>query len=158
MNRCFESLGADPMFTTTVCSTVQGWSARKLPPSNAEVAARSAAVAGERMKFIHQMLDCFGPEHNVLGRYELLGRQERRTGGAVPHPLFMFYCYMLVGSDCWPFYLGTRQVLLTDPTNHRHISSVELQYGVCVEGAQLCFKPYRQGKAPGKCFTVQDSQ
>lgn len=35
------------------------------------------------MKYVHEQLDCFGPGDLVLGRYQLLGRDERRTGGVL---------------------------------------------------------------------------
>lgn len=83
MSKC-----ADPTETTDACSTVEVWSARKVPPSVVSSASpmASGATSSARMKFLHQMLDCFGPEHLVLRRYQLLGKHERRTGGAFCSP------------------------------------------------------------------------
>lgn len=65
------------MYSTIACTTVQSWSVRKVPPSKDS----SAEEKEQRMLFITQMLDCFGPHHLLLGRYELLGDRQRRTGG-----------------------------------------------------------------------------
>ena len=34
-----------------------------------------------RMRFMHEQLDCFGPEDLLLGTFILLGQDERRSGG-----------------------------------------------------------------------------
>lgn len=79
---------ADPMETTDACSTVEVWSVRNVPPSIVSGASQltPGAINNVRMRFIHQMLDCFGPEHLMLRRYQLLGKHERRTGGALCSP------------------------------------------------------------------------
>lgn len=55
------------------------WSPRKTPPQ-ATPGDHSIAAC---MRFIHQQLDCFGPDRLLLGRYQLLGKKERRTGGTL---------------------------------------------------------------------------
>lgn len=41
------------------------------------------------MQFLHELLNCFGPENLLVGRYELLGGgKPRRDGSMYPHLLF----------------------------------------------------------------------
>jgi hypothetical protein len=62
-------------------SAALAWSPRKTPPHN-PIGDNSIAAS---MNFIHQQLDCFGPERRLLGKYQLLGKKERRTGGTAPN-------------------------------------------------------------------------
>ena len=39
------------------------------------------------MKFMHEQLDCFGGDNLLLGKFSLLGNEERRTGGVPLHHL-----------------------------------------------------------------------
>lgn len=68
------------MMSTNTMSSAEPWTVRDHPPSY-NAAAVSHVPRGDRMHFMHQMLDNFGPKHTLLGRYQLLGKNERRTGG-----------------------------------------------------------------------------
>ena len=68
------------MMSTNTLSSAEPWTIRHEPPSYS-AAGVSHVAREQRMPFMHQMLDTFGPEHLVLGRYQLLGKYERRTGG-----------------------------------------------------------------------------
>jgi hypothetical protein len=71
---------ADPTVSISTLTEAEGWTVRQHPPSYS-AAVVSEVARGERMHFLHQILDTFGPESLVLGRYQLLGKHERRTGG-----------------------------------------------------------------------------
>lgn len=68
---------ADPMFTTEVGDSVSTWKPRQVAPSSYVTMVFTDSI----MRYIHEQLDCFGPEQRLLGRYHLLGGNQRRTGG-----------------------------------------------------------------------------
>ena len=51
------------------------------------------------MTYIKQQLDCFGPHQLLLGRYQLLGSKERRTGGMLLHLLSSSTQYQLLWAE-----------------------------------------------------------
>lgn len=77
-----SALGAtsDPGTVALTC-----WSPRRTP---ADLALLGKDDAAALMKFMNDQLDTFGPEHLLLGRYQLLGPNERRAGGTHPTPPF----------------------------------------------------------------------
>jgi hypothetical protein len=50
------------------------------------------ATLQQQMRFLHQQLDCYGPDDVCLQRYVLLGRSERRCGGMLNVPRYSIAC------------------------------------------------------------------
>lgn len=73
-----DTMGTGGGGSADQATSAAAWSPRKRPP---HVTPGDTSLAS-CMRFIHQQLDCFGPERLLLKRYQLLGPRERRTGGA----------------------------------------------------------------------------
>lgn len=85
-----------------------------MAPAGASGPNGGGCVTRERLRLLHRQLDSFMPSDKFLGQYELLGRWERREGGAV---LLVFTCMLLMhvtgdmSSSTAPCVLHTSSVL-----------------------------------------------
>lgn len=76
--------------TITTMNTTWGevlWRARSQQPVQPPADAPKSA----QMRYMSEQMDCFSPHHLLLGRYQLLGPDERRYGGAVAVPCMHAY-------------------------------------------------------------------
>ena len=79
-NNLFEQVPNDTFANMTAQGTVvtEEFTVRTRPP----VPPREPGDKTEIFRYINEQLDCFGKLHDMLGRYHLLGPNERRAGGA----------------------------------------------------------------------------
>ncbi|NJR42312.1 MAG: hypothetical protein HC767_06285 [Akkermansiaceae bacterium] len=78
MSNTFMSMGVSLTNASSLHTTeVKVWTPRAVPPSPPVDTSLKSCI-----KFMHEQLDCFGDENPLLGKWLLLGDEERRTGGA----------------------------------------------------------------------------
>lgn len=75
----FAGISEDTFANMTAVATtvVEEWQPRTVPP----VLPATPVVKKELFRYINEQLDCFGKHNGLLGRYQLLGPNERRNGG-----------------------------------------------------------------------------
>lgn len=96
-NKAFDETPNDTFANMTAAGTViaQEWQPRTKPP----VPPSEPGNRAEVFRYINEQLDCFGKSNELLGRYHLLGPNERRAGGVC-----FFVCF---SSDALGIVLGT---------------------------------------------------
>lgn len=62
-------------------TVVEDWQPRSTPPVRPAVPPSAPGAKKELFRYINEQLDCFGKDHTLFGRYQVLGPTERRTGG-----------------------------------------------------------------------------
>lgn len=94
-NSLFEQAPNDTFANITAQATVitAEFTARTIPPVPPKVPGDKTEV----FRYINEQLDCFGKGHDLLGRYHLLGPNERRAGGA-PHRHLHLHLHLSVSS------------------------------------------------------------
>ena len=68
---------------TSIMDDFQPRTTPPVPPSD-------PGLSEEVFRYINEQLDCFDKQHKLLGRYQMLGQNERRTGGLIPS--YFFFC------------------------------------------------------------------
>lgn len=78
-NNIFEQVPNDTFANMTAQGTVvaEKWEPRTQPP----VPPTTPGDKAEVFRYMKEQLDCFGKQHNLLGRYHIMGPTERRAGG-----------------------------------------------------------------------------